>query len=125
MGTASVAALLAVARQCPGAVLESVWHRTRARRDLAGLPGPIVEVFCRCDRETVRARYRQRAGTRGAGHFDGERTDEELWNDENAVPVAGGWPVIEVDTSRPVDVPALAREIARIAPSIEGPPGTT
>jgi predicted kinase len=111
VGTASVAVLLAVARQCPGAVLESVWHRTRARADLAALPGAVVEVFCRCDREVVRDRYRRRAGTRAAGHFDDERTDDELWNDENAVPVAGGWPVIEIDTSQPVDILALARRV--------------
>jgi hypothetical protein len=31
LGRASMAALYAVAAQCPGAVLESVWHRSRSR----------------------------------------------------------------------------------------------
>jgi hypothetical protein len=49
IGTASVAALLAVAAETPGAVLESVWHRSGALAGLRRLPGNIVEVFCGCD----------------------------------------------------------------------------
>ena len=64
------------------------------------LPGPVVEVFCRCSRETAEARYRHPTGTRAAGHFDHVRTAEELWNAEVAEPVAGGWPLIAVDTTR-------------------------
>ena len=110
VGTASVAALLAVAAETAGAVLESVWHRSRAVADLRLLPGSIVEVFCRCDPHTARQRYLLRAGTRGAGHFDAERAVEELWNDDVAQPVAGGWPVIEVDTNGPVDAkPVVVR----------------
>jgi len=56
-----------------------------------------------------------RAGTRGTGHFDAERAVEELWNDEVAQPVAGGWPVIEVDTNAPVDVKPLIVRIRAAA----------
>lgn len=73
VGRASVAALLAVAAENGSGVLESVWHRSYAVPDLARLPGPVVEVFCRCDRDV-------------------------------AEPVAGGWPVLEVDTNVAVDV---------------------
>jgi predicted kinase len=89
IGAASVAALLAVARDTRGAVLESVWHRSRALDDLRRLPGRVVEVFCRCDPRIAAQRYALRTGTRDAGHFDAERTIEELWNDEVAQPVAG------------------------------------
>lgn len=115
VGAASVAALLAVAAETGGAVLESVWHRSRALPDLGRLPGTIVEVFCRCEPQVVRERYALRAGTRDAGHFDAERTIEELWNDEVAVPVAGGWPVIEISTDGPVDVHRLAGRIRAAA----------
>lgn len=118
VGTASVAALLAVAGQTAGAVLESVWHRSRAVAGLRLLPGSIVEVFCRCDPETARRRYALRAATRSAGHFDAQRTAGELWNEEVAQPVAGGWPVLEVDTNGPVDVTPLIvriRAAARLA----------
>ena len=63
VGTASVAALYAVAAETAGAVLESVWHRSRALADLRGLPGNIVEVFCRCDSSIAARRYALRART--------------------------------------------------------------
>jgi predicted kinase len=120
VGRASVAALLAVAAEVPGAVLESVWHRSRAVAELAGLPGSLVEVFCRCDRAVAAQRYAARAGTRAAGQFDAERTISELWNDEVAQPVAGGWPVIEADTNGPVDLGPL---LGRIRAAANAPPG--
>jgi Ni2+-binding GTPase involved in maturation of urease and hydrogenase len=39
----------------------------------------------------------------------------ELRNDEVARPVAGGWPVIEVDTAGPVDVRPLVAAIRAAA----------
>ena len=117
LGRAAVRAMLAVARQCPGAVLESVWHRSRAVEELRALPLPIVEVFCRCDPETIHRRFRARATTRAAGHFDVERTTDELWNDDVAEPVDGGWAVIEVDTARPVDLERVTAAITGAIPS--------
>ena len=111
LGRAAVSALLAVARDNRGAVLDSVWvDRDRAVAELSGL-GDVVEVFCLADVVTMRARYEARAPTKGAGHFDGQRPDEELWPADALVPLAGGWPVVEVDTSRRVDVDAVARKV--------------
>jgi predicted kinase len=120
IGAASVAALLAVAAEAPGAVLESVWRRSRAAAELAGLPGSVVEVFCRCDQAVAAQRYASRADSRAAGHFDAERTAGELWNDEVARPVAGGWPVIEVDTSAPVDIGPLLTRLRAVAGAAPG-----
>jgi GrpB-like predicted nucleotidyltransferase (UPF0157 family) len=104
--------MLAVARQSPiGAVIESTFYRSRAAEPLGRLPGAVVEVFCRCDEAVALERYRARAGTRHGGHFDAVRTAEELWNDEIAEPVAGGWPVLEVDTNGPVDVAGLVTSV--------------
>jgi hypothetical protein len=89
--------------------------------DLRRLPGQVVEVFCRCDPVGAAQRYALRAGSRDAGHFDAERVTAELWNDEVARPVAGGWPVIEVDTAGPVDVGPLVAAIRRAVGSL--PPG--
>ena len=108
IGRASVAVLLAVARSSGGAVLESVWHRSRAVADLRALPGPVVEVFCRCDRPTLEARYRARSPARPAGHFDAVRTEDELWGPETSEPVAGGWPVLEIDTAQSIDLDVVA-----------------
>ena len=106
--------LLAVAAVTGRAVLESVWHGD-ARAPLQALPGPTVEVFCRCDPDVLRARFAARSAGRGAGYFDRERSAAELWNTEVGSPLAGGWPVLEVDTGADVDVPALARHRCRKA----------
>jgi predicted kinase len=112
LGRAAVAALLAMAAESPcGAVVESNFYRSRAVVDLRRLPGRVVEVFCRVDREVARTRYEARAGSRHAGHFDTIRSAEELWNDEVSEPVAGGWPLLEVDTTEPADVPDVVRLI--------------
>jgi hypothetical protein len=105
LGRAAVAAMLAVAAQSPvGAVIESNFYGSVAAENLARLPGRVVEVFCRCDRDVARKRYRLRTGTRHAGYFDAGRTEDEVWNDEIAEPVRGDWIVIEVDTNHPVDI---------------------
>jgi len=116
LGRAAVAAMLAVAADSPlGAVIESNFYRSVAVEGLGRLPGPLVEVFCRCDQTVAHNRHQARAGTRQAGHFDGVRTAEELWNDEVAEPVSGGWPVLEVDTNAPVDV---AEVLAHVRASV-------
>jgi predicted kinase len=119
LGRASVVAMLAVAAESPvGAVIESNLHRSRAVAEIGALPGRVVEVFCTCDPAVAAARYRARAGSRHAGHFDRERDPAELWNDEVARPVAGGWPVLPVDTNRPFDpasVSGLARAVLEAA----------
>ena len=114
LGQAAVRAMLAVAVASPvGAVLESNFCRSRALEDLRALPGGVLEVFCRCDREVAAHRYRTRAGTRHAGHFDQVRTAEELWTDEISEPIAGGWPVVEVDTNAPADPTVIADRVRR------------
>jgi len=110
LGRASVRAMLAVAGQSPiGAVIESNFYRSVAGAELNALPGRVVELFCRCSGDVAWDRYRSRAGTRHAGHFDHDRTRDELWNAEVAEPVAGGWPLLEVDTNTPVDVTAVVQ----------------
>ena len=97
LGAAAVRALLALARDNQDAVLDSVWvDRERAVAELAALPGQVVEVFCRADRALLEERY----AARGRGL---ERPVEELWNEGSLGPLAGPWPVVEVDTTGPVD----------------------
>lgn len=108
LGRAAVRAMLAVAAASPvGAVLESNFYRSVAVSDLQALPGRVIEIFCRCDAVVAAERYQNRAGSRHTGHFDAVREPEELWNDEVANPIAGGWPLLEVDTNEPVDVARL------------------
>ncbi len=112
IGRAAMEALFALAAESSvGAVLEANFHRTMATHHVRTLPGPTVEVFCCCDRDVALRRYRARAHGRDAGHFDAERSDGELWHDEVNQPVAGGWPVVEVDTNGPV---VLGELLARL-----------
>jgi len=117
LGTAAVSAMFAIAQNCPsGAVLESVFHRSTAVGQVRGLPGVVVEVFCSCDRAVAEDRYTRRATTERRGYFDSQRLPEELWNDEIARPVAGGWSVIEIDTTAEFDAVGLAAQVKRLHP---------
>ena len=57
------------------------------------------------------ARNWARARSRSRGHFDHDREATELRDDEVAKPVAGGWPLLEVDTAGLVDVTSVARRV--------------
>ena len=115
LGVAAVHAVLRIARGCRGAVIDSTWYPYAA--PLArSLPGPVVEVRCRLDRELARERFAARL--RDARHLDDRRTDDELWGSE-VLPLGLG-PLLEVDTSGPVDVPALAQEVRRAKRSAHG-----
>ena len=112
IGRAAVEVMFTVAAAASGgAVLESNFHRSVSRLDIEALPGLIVEVFCRCDREVALSRYRERSEHRHPGHFDDRRTDDELWNDEVTAPVGGPWTVLEVKTDRPVDISTVIKDI--------------
>jgi predicted kinase len=109
LGAAAAAAVLRIAKGCPGAVIDSTWFAYSLPL-VKELPGPFVEVRCRLDIDLARARYRRRV--RDARHLDGLRTEEELWGKEVA-PLGVG-PVIELNTAEPVDVVSLANDIRSI-----------
>jgi predicted kinase len=108
LGRVAVLTMLRVAQRCPGAVLDSTWF-DYTRPHLAALPGLLVEVRCVLPVEVARSRYEARATTRHEGHLDDLRSADELWG--RPVPPLGVGPLIEVDTSAEVDIPALARSI--------------
>jgi len=113
LGRAAVRAILAVARTCPGAVLDSPFYPESAP-DLKALPGRIVEIRCRCPRELALTRYRARSATRHPGHLDAHRTDEELWSDQ-LLQTLGAGPLIDVDTSGEIDIDSLSRQVEAAA----------
>ena len=108
LGRAAVLAMLRVARALPRRGAGQ--HLVRLHRPLvAALPGRVVEVRTVLSRELARRRYRARAEHRHAGHLDRERTEDELWG--RPVDPLGAGPLVEVDTSGPLDVPALAARL--------------
>jgi predicted kinase len=116
IGRAALKVMYSVAASAPsGAVLEANFHRSISRAGIQALPGQVIEVFCRCDREVVLARYRERTERRHPGHFDERRTDDELWSEVVTSPVAGDWAVIEVNTGHPVDISVVVKDIEKVA----------
>lgn len=112
LGAASMKVMYAMAGACPsGAILEANFYRSFALDEINALPGPKIEVFCRCTKEVALARYRERAGARDSGHFDNERSNEQLWNPETNEPISGEWPLIQVDTTHQVDIEEVVRSI--------------
>lgn len=103
LGRAAVLAVLAAARGCPAAVIDSTWY-AYTEQPAGALPGPIVEVRCHVPLAIAQDRYRRR--TRDPRHLDDLRQPSELWGGE--VPPLGLGEVLDVDTSGPVDVQQLA-----------------
>ena len=109
LGRAAVEATLRAAEGRTAAVVDSTWY-PYALPLVRRLPGPFVEVRCRLDVALAQERYHRR--DRAPRHLDDRRTHEELWGAEIA-PLGVG-PLLEVDTSGPVDVASFA-ELVRSA----------
>jgi predicted kinase len=112
LGRAAVLALLRAARECDGAVIDSTWF-DYTEPLVRELRATVVELRCRVPIEVARERYATRQ--RDPRHLDDLRDEDELWGHEVA-PLGVG-PLIEVDTTEPVDVRLLA---ARIRSEVTG-----
>ncbi|MGH7921363.1 MAG: AAA family ATPase, partial [Candidatus Dormibacteraceae bacterium] len=124
LGAASMQVLRALARDIGFGVLESPWRAAFDLDDLARLPGPTVEVFCRCPPELLHERILRRQEKRHPVHFDVDRLRALANADPTARPLAGPWPLLPVDTGHPVAIPHLVarvRRAARIAGTTPGP----
>jgi predicted kinase len=106
LGRAAVAAVVSAARGCPAAVIDSTWF-PYAVPLVKALDGPFVEVRCQVDLEVARGRYRNRR--RDQRHLDDQRSENELWG-EPVAPLGVG-PLVLVDTTERVDVPAVAAQV--------------
>ena len=117
LSRAADAALVQVARELDGAVLDNFWYADTVDELLAPLPRPIVEVFCRCDPEVAYERFRRRA--RHPGHADEERDPDSVrapfFSRARMLPLATVGPVVEVDTERPVDVATVVTLVVEAA----------
>jgi predicted kinase len=114
LGRAARHVLTTVAATGSGAVLDSVWPPDDTAADaLRALPGTIVEVHCQIAPQLAAQRYQTReAGSVTAGSdWAGRGEDEQA---QAGLAVAGGWPVLGVDTSEPVDVDALVVRIRAV-----------
>ena len=118
LSRASDAVMQRVAEASSGAVLSSFWRRdslsvtsgtpTAWLRDLKD----VVEVYCACPAQEAAERFHAR--TRHAGHFDASKsfTESVRHNEQLAATLPLGiGPLVRVDTTRPVDVPAVVAAV--------------
>ena len=112
LGGASMELIWALAAVFPAAVLEANFRPDSAyeRQRLASLPAPLVEVYCRCPLALAAERYNRRAqlADHHPTHVLRHIGVEKLREFDH--PVALG-PVIETDTTAPVDVTAIAAQV--------------
>jgi predicted kinase len=112
LGAASIELLWALAADAPSAVLEAnFWpDDERHHRRLRELGAAAVEVYCACPLPVALRRYAERQASRPAVHGEAHRAvSPEAWS-RWARPLKVG-ELITVDTTTPVDIAALAREV--------------
>jgi predicted kinase len=119
IGAAAMEVLWSLAPHCPAVVLEANF-RTKSRHErekvaaLLAKPGTqMVEVYCRIPREEASRRFAQRARheRHHPAHVLGEMPPERMAEYEEPFALT---PVIEVDTTSPVDIDALATSIHQL-----------
>jgi predicted kinase len=110
VGGAAWMVLWKLAARAPAAVLEANFRpRSAYERDrLARLEARIVEVYCRCPADVLMARFRERQRTAHAAHPLRELAPEHAAEFDGPVGLGA---VVEVDTTWPVDVEALAARV--------------
>ncbi len=112
LGAASIELLFVLSRELRDVVIDCNFNPSAALQ-LAVDDAAIVEVFCCVPAAVAKQRYAAR--TRHPGHCDAERAHEVGdWADASA-PLNVG-PVLEVDTTQPVDVAAVVGWIQTALP---------
>lgn len=106
LGRAAVVATLRAASGCRPAVIDGTWFPASSPL-VRRLQGPIVEIRCQAPIDVVRRRYQERV--RDDRHLDHLRTEEELWGNE--VPPLGVGPLLEIDTTQPVEIAVVSEQV--------------
>jgi predicted kinase len=123
LGAASYEVLFAVASALPAAVLDANLGPEAVPR-LHALDAHLIEVFCRCPPAEIERRFAARAPHRHPGHVD-HRLAPEIRDllARGVDPLRPGGPVLEVDTSRTVDVDVVVTWArAHLGPPTPGRP---
>lgn len=115
LGSASMELLWALAADAPAAVLDAnFWPDDPRLRDrLSRLTVRPVEVHCRCPAAVAERRYAARARDRHPAHAEHARSASRAAGFARSARPLGLGPVITVDTTRPVDIAALAADVRR------------
>jgi predicted kinase len=116
LGLAAHRVMYALAADLDAVVLESHFWRGVSEADLRSLGRPLVQVYCRCPIEIAVDRYRRRAQTndRHPGHLPEHQSDQVIasWASIEPRPLQLNAPLVEVDTSHPVDIVELVGRLS-------------
>lgn len=116
-GKASYQTIFAVVGDFPGGatVVIDAWFGFQPADVLTahlarGGVSTVIEVWCHAPPAIIGERYRARLASRPAGHL-GESYIPELMELAGRATPIGGWPVLDVETVGPLDMPALIERL--------------
>jgi len=119
LGRAAHRVMYALAADAESAVLESHFWRGVSEPELEALRKPLLQIYCRCPMDLAIERYMQRidAPDRHPGHLPEHQTEQAIarWTSIEPAPLDLDAPLIDVDTTTPVDIEALAARIVALA----------
>lgn len=120
LGRAGHVVMYSLAATSPNVILEAHFQRGIAEPELLALHRRIVQIYCRCPVEVAAERYRRRVDDpdRHAGHLLEHQSDEVIGRWMNEAPTPLDLPdalLVEVDTSKPVDLGPVVRAIHTFA----------
>lgn len=118
LGSAAMTLIWQLARYAPAAVVEANFrsHSNFERRRLSELTDRPVEVFCRLPSAIAAERFAARARTENHHPAHVAESMPVEWFAQFQSPFALG-PVIEVDTTGPVDLREVARRVSAALPT--------
>jgi predicted kinase len=110
LGAAAMELLWALGADAPAVVLEANFrpHSAYERGRITALGGRVVEVNCWCPPELAADRYALRAAVSHAVHVQTSLSPADLAEFDRPVGIGK---LITVDTTGPVDIPALAAAV--------------
>lgn len=100
------------------AILEAHFHRGVAEPALRALGVDLVQLYCKCPVDIAWERYRKRRDDpdRHPGHLPEHQDDTATatWRTTTPLPLDLNAPLLEVDTSGPVNIERLAEDVLHL-----------
>jgi predicted kinase len=122
LGRAGHVVIYSLAATIPNVILEAHFQRGIAEPELLALNRRIVQIYCRCPVDVAAERYRSRIDDPGrhGGHLREHQSQQviERWMKDAPTPLdLPNALLVEVDTTGPLDIGAIAGSIYSFGPN--------